>query len=61
MRWQRARNEARITALVKDAPGIFSVDSAALRLQLSPTTIRSAVKRGLVDLREHRLHPWERD
>ncbi len=57
MRRERAHNDERIAALVRDEPGIFSVDSAALRVQISATTIRSAVKRGVVDLREHRLFP----
>jgi hypothetical protein len=57
MRETRAQNEARIISFVADNPGAFSGDAAALRLQLSPMTIRSAVKRGVVSLREHRLHP----
>jgi hypothetical protein len=57
MRQLRADNEQRIVALVRENPGSLSVDAAALRLLISPITIRSAVKRGVVDLRDHRLFP----
>jgi hypothetical protein len=55
-RQQRVANEASVVALVKESPGTFSVEAAALRLQISPTTIRSAVKRGVASLRDHRLY-----
>ena len=45
MRQLRAQNEERIVALVRENPGLLSVDAAALRLQISPITIRSAVGR----------------
>ncbi len=57
MRQLRAHNEERIVALGREHPGSLSVDDAALRLQISPITIRSAVKRQVVSLRDHRLFP----
>jgi hypothetical protein len=35
--------------------GVFSVDQAALQLQVAPNTVRAAVNRGVVDLYHHRL------
>jgi hypothetical protein len=57
MRRQRARNDQRVAALVEECPGLLSVESAALRLLLSSNTVRAAVKRGTVALRDHRLYP----
>jgi hypothetical protein len=55
MRLLRARNDERIAELVCDQPGMFSVDQASLRLQLPPNTVRTAVRRGVVDLRDQKL------
>ena len=57
MRQLEAHNDDRIIALVRENPGSFSVDAAAVRLLLAGNTVRSAVKRGLVSLRDHRLFP----
>ena len=57
MRQLRADNDDRIVAPVSENPGAYSVDTAALRLLISPTAIRAAVKRRVVSLRDHRLLP----
>jgi hypothetical protein len=53
----RADNEQRLVALVREHPGSFSVETAAHRLVVTPPTVRSAVKRGVVIIRDHRLWP----
>jgi hypothetical protein len=55
MRQLRALNDERITAVVAGYPGVFSAESVALRLL--PNTVRSAIKRDVVTLRDRRLYP----
>ncbi len=56
MRALRIHNEERHVAVVRESPDVLSVNRAAIELQMSPMTIRSAIRRGLVTLRDRRLH-----
>ena len=52
---QRARNDDRVVALVRENSGVFSVAAAALRLLLADNTVPNAVRRDVVSLWDGRL------